>query len=162
RSPNGANPPRKPIEVRSAKQILERPPACTWCFKTNRSHGRWLQAPGTRVTAAREREHRQAWCSGFDPRSCQKIGDRLDLVEAHKRGCVATALDIMHACPRVPPDHLVREVRRQHVGFHTAKCKDRHLDAGPVFPEINAVVPWISECPYDLRIEERDVTLSAG
>ena len=84
------------------------------------------------------------------------------MVEAHKRGCVATALDIMHACPRVPPDHLVREVRRQHVGFHTAKCKDRHLDAGPVFPEINALMPWISECPYDLRIEEHDVTLSAG
>src|SRR6476620_1431357 len=64
---------------------------------------------------------------------------------------MSATLDFMHSCSRVSPNHLQRKLGRQHVGFHTAKHKDRHLDAGPILPEIETVMPGISERPHDLR-----------
>ena len=74
---------------------------------------------------------------------------------------MSASLDFMYSCPWVSPNHFQHEVGRQHVGFHTAKHKDRHLDAGPILPQIETVVPGISERPHDLRVEKHDVPLSA-
>ena len=91
--------------------------------------------------------------------SSEKVNDGFYLFEAHKRGCMSATLDFMHSCSWVSSNHLQHEVGRQHVGFHTAKHKDRHLDAGPILPQIETVMPGISERPHDLRVEKHDVPL---
>jgi hypothetical protein len=69
----------------------------------------------------------------------------LDLVSGDQGRCMAAILHDVRTRIAVPAQHACEDIFRKKVGFFSPHHQDGNVDSIPIFPEVHAIVPRISE-----------------
>src|SRR5205807_8311781 len=84
-----------------------------------------------------------------------KLLQDLNLVVSDQGRRMAAVRDSVDADIAIAPHHVLEEAFREQIRFLPTDHQNGDIDRVPVFPEIDAVVPWISKRMSDVRIAQR-------
>ena len=75
----------------------------------------------------------------------EKCINNLDLIWCDQRRCMAAILHDVRSSVAISPQHVREDICRKKIRLFASDHQNRNINSIPVFPEVHAIVPGITE-----------------